>query len=82
MHSIWVPTDDGLQQYPHVFFTSHDIWDASVLNHGMTLALLEEINKEVDDSLCLMNLGSSPASGTAFGCFLGFNPYRDWGAYF
>ena len=37
MHSIWVPTDDDLQQYPHVFFTSPDIWDASVLDHGITL---------------------------------------------
>ena len=25
MHSIWTPTDDDLQQYPHVFFTSPDI---------------------------------------------------------
>ena len=25
MHSIQVPTDDDLQQYPHVFFTSLDI---------------------------------------------------------
>ena len=26
MHSIWVPTDDDLQQYPRGFFTSPDIW--------------------------------------------------------
>ena len=30
MHSIQVPTDDDLQQYPHVFFTSPDILDDSV----------------------------------------------------
>ena len=39
-HSIWVPTDDKLHQYPHVFFTSPDIWDASVLDQGITPALL------------------------------------------
>ena len=43
MHSIWVATDDDLQQYTHVFFTSPDIWDASVLDCGITPALLEEI---------------------------------------
>ena len=51
MHSIWVPTDDDLQQYPHLFFTSPDIWDASVLDHGITPGLLDEINQEADDSL-------------------------------
>ena len=51
MHSIQVPTDDDLQQYCHVFFTSPDIWDASVLDHGITPALLDEINQEADDSL-------------------------------
>ena len=30
MQSIQVPTDDDLHQSPHAFFTSHDIWDASV----------------------------------------------------
>ena len=40
MHSIWVPTDDVLQQYPHVFFTSSDIWDTSVVDHGITLHFL------------------------------------------
>ena len=50
MHSIQVPTDNDLQQYPHVFFTSPDIWDPSVLDHGITPALLEEIHKEADDS--------------------------------
>ena len=25
MHPIWIPTDNDLQQYPHVFFTSPDI---------------------------------------------------------
>ena len=51
MHSIQIPTDDDLQQYHHVFFTSPDIWDASVLDHSSTLALLEEILQEADDSL-------------------------------
>ena len=51
MHSILVPTDDDIQQYPHVFLTSPDIWDASVLDHGITPALLEESHQEADDSL-------------------------------
>ena len=51
MHVIWVPTDDDLLQYPHVFFTSPDIWDTSVLDHGITPALLDEINEKADDSL-------------------------------
>ena len=51
MHFIWVPTDDDFQHYPHVFFTSPDIWDGSVLDHGITPALLDEINQEADDSL-------------------------------
>ena len=29
MHTIRIPTDQDLQNYPHVFFTSPDIWDAS-----------------------------------------------------
>ena len=51
MHSIQIPTDNDLQQYPHVFFTSPDTWDASVLDHGITPSPLEEINQETDDSL-------------------------------
>ena len=51
MHSIWVPTDNDLQQYPHISFTSPDIWVASVLDHGITPELLDEINQEADDSL-------------------------------
>ena len=51
MHSIWVPSDDDLQEYLHVFFTSPDIRDASLLDHGITPALLEEIHLEADDSL-------------------------------
>ena len=51
MGSIWLPTDDDQQQYPHIFFASPDILDASVLDHGITLALLDEINQEADDSL-------------------------------
>ena len=51
MHSIQITTDNDLQQYPHVFVTSPDTGDASVLNHGITPSLLEEINQEADDSL-------------------------------
>ena len=51
MHTIRIPTDQDLQQYPHVFFTSPDIWDASVLDHGITPSLLEDINQHSDDSL-------------------------------
>ena len=51
MHSIQAITDDGLQQYPHVFFTLPDICNASVLDHGITPALHEEIQQEADDSL-------------------------------
>ena len=40
MHSIQVPTSDDLQQYPHGFFTSPDILDAFVLDHGITPSLL------------------------------------------
>ena len=43
MHFIWVPTDDDPQQYPHALLTSPVIWDASVLDHGITPALLDEI---------------------------------------
>ena len=51
MHSIRIPTDQDLQNYAHVFFTSPDIWDASVLDHEITPSLLEDINKHSDDSL-------------------------------
>ena len=37
--------------YPHVFFTSPDIWDPSVLDHEITPSLLEDINQHSDDSL-------------------------------
>ena len=51
MHPIWIPTDQDLQMYPHVFFTSPDIWDPSVLDHEITPSLLEDINQHSDDSL-------------------------------
>ena len=51
MHTIRIPTDQDLQTYPHVFFTSPDIWDASVLDHEITPSLLEDINQHSDDSL-------------------------------
>ena len=37
--------------YPHVFFTSPEIWDPSVLDHEITPSLLEDINQHSDDSL-------------------------------
>ena len=40
MHPIRIPTDQDLQNYPHVFFTSPDIWDPSVLDHEITPFLL------------------------------------------
>ena len=51
MHSIRIPNDQDIQNYPHVFFTSPDIWDASVLDHVITPSLLEDINQHSDDSL-------------------------------
>ena len=51
MHTIRIPTDQDLQNYPHVFFTSPDIWDVSVLDHEITPSLLEDINQHSDDSL-------------------------------
>ena len=51
MHSTRIPTDQDLQNYPHVFFTSPDIWDASVLDHEIAPSLLEDINQHSDDSL-------------------------------
>ena len=51
MHSIKIRTDNDLQQHPHGFFTSPDTWDASVLDHGTTPCLLEEVNQDNDDSL-------------------------------
>ena len=51
MHTIRIPTYQDLQNYPHVFFTSPDIWDASVLDHEITPSLLEDINQHSEDSL-------------------------------
>ena len=51
MHSMRIPTDHDLQHYPHVFFTSPDIWDTSVLDHGIPQSLLEDINQHPDASL-------------------------------
>ena len=50
MHSMRIPTDHDLQNYPHVFFTSPDIWDTSVLDHGIPQSLLEDINQHSDAS--------------------------------
>ena len=51
MHSMRIPTDHNLQNYPHVFFTSPDIWDTSVLEHGIPPSLLENTNQHSDASL-------------------------------
>ena len=51
MHSMRIPTDHDLQNYPHVLFTSPDIWDTSELDHGIPQSLLEDINQHSDDSL-------------------------------
>ena len=51
MHSMRIPTDHDLQHYPHVFFTSPDIWGTSVLDHGIPQSLLEDINQHSDASL-------------------------------
>ena len=51
MHSMRIPTDYDLQNYPHVFFTSPDIWDTSVLDHGIPQSLLENTNQHSDASL-------------------------------
>ena len=51
MHSMRIPTDHDLQSYPHVFFTSPDIWDTSVLDHGIPQFLLGDINQQSDASL-------------------------------
>ena len=51
MHSMRIPTDHDLQHYPHVFFASPDIWDTSVLDHGIPPSLPEDINQHSDDSL-------------------------------
>ena len=51
MQSIRILTDKNLKQYPHVFFTSPDTWDASVLDHGITPSVLKEIHQDSDDSL-------------------------------
>ena len=51
MHSMRIPTDHDLQNYPHVFFTSPDIWDTSELDHGIPPSVHEDINQRSDDSL-------------------------------
>ena len=51
IHSMRIPTDHDLQNYPHVFFTSPEIWDTSELDHGIPPSLLEDINQHSDDSM-------------------------------
>ena len=86
MHSIWVPTDDDVQQYPHVFFTSPDIWVASVLDHGITLHfLMKPIRKLMIHcfrTLFLMNLETFNNKWYSTLMCSGIQSHRDWGAYF
>ena len=51
MHSMRIPTDHDLQNYPHVLFTSPDIWDTSVLDHGIPQSLPQDINQRYDASM-------------------------------
>ena len=51
MHSIRIPTDHDLQTFPHVFYTSPDILDASVLDHEITPSRVEDIKQHSDYSL-------------------------------
>ena len=51
MHSMRIPTDHDLQNYSHVSFTSPDIWDTSVLDHGIPPSLPEDITPHSDPSL-------------------------------
>ena len=51
MHSMRIPTDHDLQNYPHVSFRSPDIWDTSVLDHGIPPFLPEYITQHSDHSL-------------------------------
>ena len=41
MQSMRIPSDHDLQYYPHVLFTSPDIWDTSVLDHVIPPSLPE-----------------------------------------
>ena len=51
MHSVRIPTDHDFQNYPHVLFTSPDIWDTSVLDHGIPPSLPAAITPHSADSL-------------------------------
>ena len=51
MQSMRIPTDHDLQHYLHVSFTSPDIWDTSVLDHGIPPSLPEDITPHSDPSL-------------------------------
>ena len=51
MQSMKIPTDHDLQNYPHVLFTSPDIWDTSVLDHDIPPSLPEAINPHSAASL-------------------------------
>ena len=86
MHSIRIPIDNDLQQYPHVFFTSPDTWDASVLDHDITTSLLEEINPDSDDSLLQDSIfdeyGELQHRAVQIEYILGPTPNRIWGVHF
>ena len=50
-HPIHPPTHTHLDSYPNVVSTSPQEWDPSVLDHGITPELLEDINTSSDDFL-------------------------------
>ena len=85
MQPIRIPTDNDLKQYPHVFFTSPDTWDASVFDHGITPSLLEEINQDSEDSLLQDSIfdefGELNHRVIQQLNILGCKIYRIWGAY-
>ena len=82
MHFIQVPTDADLQQFSHVFFTSPDIGMLLFWTMVLHMTFLRKFTKKLTIPCSqirhLMNLGSSPVSGTVFGHFLRLNLSRDW----
>ena len=51
VHSICPPNDTDLDSYPLVVFTSPQEWDQTLLDHGISTDLLEDIDTSSDDSL-------------------------------
>ena len=59
MHTIRIPTDQDLQNYPHVFFTSPDIWDTSVLDHLSWRTSTNTLMTHCSKTPFLMNMETS-----------------------